>query len=67
MRVLLGLDKLDVSGLYQVVDQLFAGSGQARPSPVTRSRFETFFTARFMGLLGAAHLVHGSSLEGAER
>ena len=51
--MLLGLDKLDVSGLYQVVDQLFAGSGQARPSPVTRSRFETFFTARFIGLLGA--------------
>lgn len=65
VRVLLGLDDMPIGELYTVVDKLFSGSGQARPPPITRAHFETFFTARAMGLLGTAHLVHGSDLHGA--
>lgn len=65
VRNLLGLDGIPIAEIYTVCDQLFAGTGHDRPRPVTRSRFETFFVARHLGLLGASHLVHGKSLDGS--
>ena len=64
VRNLLGLDGMPIADIYSVCDQLFAGTGHDRPSPVTRSRFETFFVARHLGLLGASHLVLGKALDG---